>query len=653
MASVVVWIDEGCITCDACEETYPEVFHVTDDTCFIKAESRTDGNFDTNETSKSAVTDGIDFEILVEAAEGCPVDVIMVEQVGGDSPAEEPEEVAVEIAAAAGAVAESEAQVSSAAEVSMDGDRSLLILFGSQSGNSEDLCAKMGKSASTYGLEATVKGMDELQIGELAGQKRVLIVCSTWGEGDMPDNAEDLWVAANGDAAPSLAGTHFSVLSLGDTSYEFFCQSGIDWDVWFEKQGANRVVPRVDCDVDYDEMANGWVAEALPHIAAVDGDGVYQEDAVEALKAKAVGGKSVVAAGSAFDLPDLERAELQVNIQVFRYDPVSGESGHDVWACAMPGNLSVTEALRLLKATEDGSLTFRDGSPDDATTGLLVNGRLILPGRCAIADLATSRKGDFSLRIDPLPGYDVIRDLVVDHSDYQTHLSASKPWMRGATRSATQLQQGIMGTMEAPLAATLHIAGDFPSHQLLHSASDTTPHNRQYVGPAVLARLWARCNDSRLSPAGRTSHLAVVQGENGIKAEADMSSINRQGRMGAIAGLALLEAKTATLVADGFTGRHGKHVWWFTETVKFSGQLNETTLAGATLGPFGMAKNALTGILPRMALGFTRNGAPMMRDLQAMFMPPGSVGKMPKIINSKVDDHHEIVALYNAFDRRF
>jgi len=651
MASVSVWIDEGCIVCDACEETYPEVFHVTEDTCFIKADSRTDGNFDTNQTSKSVVKDDIDLEILQEAADGCPVDVIIIETMGGGASegdaSEAPAEVEPEV------VAPAVAEVPAAAEVSMGGDRSLLVLFGTQSGNSEDLCAKIGKSASTYGLEATVKGMDEIQIGDLAGQMRVLIVCSTWGEGDMPDNAEDLWVAANGDGAPNLAGTHFSICALGDTSYEFYCQSGIDWDVWFEKQGANRVVARVDCDVDYDEMANGWVAEALPHIAAVDGDGVYQEDAVEALKAKAAGGKTAVAAGSAFDIPAVERAELQVNIRVFRYDAVSGESGHDVWACAIPGHLSVTEVLRLLKATEDGSLTFRDGSPDDATTGLLVNGRLILPGRVALADIATTRNGESSLRIDPLPGYDVIRDLVVDHSDYQTHLSASKPWMRGATRGASQLEQGVMGTMEAPLAATLHIAGDIASYQLLHSASDTTPHNRSYVGPAVVARLWARCNDSRLSAAGRASHLEVVQGPNGIKAEADMSSIHRQGRMGAIAALALLEAKTATLEADGFTGRHGKHVWWFTETVKFSGQLNETTLAGATLGPFGMAKNALTGILPRMALGFTRNGAPMMRDLQALFMPPGSVGKMPKIINSKVDDHHEIVALYNAFDRRF
>jgi hypothetical protein len=115
----------------------------------------------------------------------------------------------------------------------------------------------------------------------------------------------------------------------------------------------------------------------------------------------------------------------------------------------------------------------------------------------------------------------------------------------------------------------------------------------------------------------------------------------------------LLEAKTKTLQDSGFTGRHGKHVWWFSETVKLSGRLNETVLAGATLGPFGMAKNAITGVLPRMLLGFTRTGGPMIRDLQALAVPPASVGKMPKMINTSVDDHHEVVAIFNKFDRRF
>ena len=75
----MVWIEEGCITCDACEEAAPDVFHVQDDSCFIKAEVRLDGGFNTNEDSKSGLSGSIGsdlFDDIVDAAEGCPVDVI-------------------------------------------------------------------------------------------------------------------------------------------------------------------------------------------------------------------------------------------------------------------------------------------------------------------------------------------------------------------------------------------------------------------------------------------------------------------------------------------------------------------------------------------------------------------------------------------------
>ena len=132
----------------------------------------------------------------------------------------------------------------------MSAVRSLLVLFGSQSGNSEDVASKIGKAASKYGLEATVKGMDEIQISDMAGQKRIMICCSTWGEGEQPDNAEDLWISANADDSPSMSGVNFSVLSLGDSSYDLFCESGKEWDSWLESKGGFRVNQRVDCDVD-------------------------------------------------------------------------------------------------------------------------------------------------------------------------------------------------------------------------------------------------------------------------------------------------------------------------------------------------------------------------------------------------------------------
>ena len=164
-------------------------------------------------------------------------------------------------------------------------DSSLLILFGSESGNAEDLATIAEKQAKSQGLTPTVKGMDEIEIGDLAGSKNVLIYCSTWGEGEMPDNAIDLWESANGDSPPNLEGCNFAVCALGDTSYEFFCQSGKDWDGWFEKQGATRVLDRVDCDVEYDDPASEFTTSALSIFASIGGGASAESDAVNASEA--------------------------------------------------------------------------------------------------------------------------------------------------------------------------------------------------------------------------------------------------------------------------------------------------------------------------------------------------------------------------------
>ena len=107
-------------------------------------------------------------------------------------------------------------------EISSDGDRSMTILFGSQSGNAEGLAAKFAKQATDYGLDAEVADMDGFDLSSLSTKKRVLIICSTWGEGEQPDNAEELWQKAVSASPGLLNGVHFSVLALGDTSYELF-----------------------------------------------------------------------------------------------------------------------------------------------------------------------------------------------------------------------------------------------------------------------------------------------------------------------------------------------------------------------------------------------------------------------------------------------
>ena len=217
MAIVSVYIEEGCITCDACEETLPEVFHVTDDTCYIKADVRLDGGYDRNEGKAGLKPDTISqfHDDILDAADGCPVDVIIVVE-GGEAEATVEEEAPVAVVEVV-----PEPAVEETVEVAGDdleqllsaGDRSLAILFGSQSGNSEALAAKFAKQASDYGLEGTVYDMDGFDFASLSAMKRLLIVCSTWGEGEMPDNAEDLWQVAKQASPGSLNGVHYSVLA--------------------------------------------------------------------------------------------------------------------------------------------------------------------------------------------------------------------------------------------------------------------------------------------------------------------------------------------------------------------------------------------------------------------------------------------------------
>ena len=628
-----VWIDEGCITCDACENIVPEVFSVQDDTCII-----VDG------VNPSEWSDDI-----IEAAEGCPVDVIMYEVAGAEEALEVAETPQVEDAPPVETEQPAAASGDGELDILMAGDRDLHILFGSQSGNAEGLCALIAKKAADYGLVGHVHDMDGFDLASLSGMKRVLIACSTWGEGEQPDNAEALFQAASG-AGQLLTNTHFSVCALGDTSYEFFCQSGKEWDEVLETMGGTRIFERVDCDVDYDAPAAIWMTETLSRIACVDDSGTFNEELVEQMALFAAGD---AVSGASGDVASVVMPEIQLEATVFRYDADTGQQGLDTWACTVPGHYSVLDLLRSLKGTQDGTLTFRDGVENDPTTGVSVNGRLVLPGMTRLCDIVRDKGSGARLRIEPIAAYDVIRDLVVDYTPYDNHRANSKPWFVGGHREGSYVGKVVMGTMDDVVASELHSSNDIVSPQLLHASSDAVPHNRAYIGPALVTHLWNRSCDPRISDKSRTTIIESLAATNGVKAETDLASIHRQGAFGANAAKSVLEAKTAVLAHDGYNGRHGKHVWWYTWSIKSSGKVNETTLYRTVLGPMGLLSNALSGVSARMIGGFTRTGRPMFNEMLGMIAPPAGIGKMPKQFNSAVANHHEVISIFNEMDGRF
>ena len=137
------------------------------------------------------------------------------------------------------------------------------ILIGTQTGNAEGLAEEMAMTLSGAGAQARMHQLDDVEMDALADMENVLIIASTYGEGEMPDNAHLFWEALESDTAPRLEATKFSVLALGDTAYDEFCAAGKMLDKRFEQLGAERVHARVDCDVDYEDLAAEWSAGVM------------------------------------------------------------------------------------------------------------------------------------------------------------------------------------------------------------------------------------------------------------------------------------------------------------------------------------------------------------------------------------------------------
>jgi len=194
------------------------------------------------------------------------------------------------------------------------GGEKLTILVGSQTGNAEGVAEEALGKAKAKGLNAAIVAMDKIKPAKLKNEANLMVIVSTHGEGEPPDNAEDLYEYINSKKADKLEATRFTVLGLGDTSYEQYCQMGKDFDAQLEKLGGNRVSPRVDCDVDYEDDASAWVDAAL---AAFD-DVMEKGGAANGVTAGAMGFApgAVGAPASQFGKKNPFQAPLLVNVNL-------------------------------------------------------------------------------------------------------------------------------------------------------------------------------------------------------------------------------------------------------------------------------------------------------------------------------------------------
>lgn len=149
--------------------------------------------------------------------------------------------------------------------------KEVIILYGSQTGNAQRLAKKAGKTLEGNGFQVTVSSMSDFKSNKLKKVQNLLIIVSTHGEGEPPDNALIFHEFLRGKRAPKLDDLHFSVLSLGDSSYEFFCQTGKEFDARLEELGGTRLYPRFDCDLDYDEPAAEWLDGVIGSLLEAQG----------------------------------------------------------------------------------------------------------------------------------------------------------------------------------------------------------------------------------------------------------------------------------------------------------------------------------------------------------------------------------------------
>lgn len=141
--------------------------------------------------------------------------------------------------------------------------REVTVLYGTETGTAQSLSEQLVNRLKTNDFVVNLFSMDEFKTKNLKKVEDLFIISATHGEGEPPENVRTFYEFLFSKRAPKLQDIRFSVLALGDQSYEFFCQTGKDFDSRLEKLGGERLFPRVDCDVDYEETAEEWLEGVL------------------------------------------------------------------------------------------------------------------------------------------------------------------------------------------------------------------------------------------------------------------------------------------------------------------------------------------------------------------------------------------------------
>ncbi|MDX8151449.1 assimilatory sulfite reductase (NADPH) flavoprotein subunit [Patulibacter brassicae] len=144
--------------------------------------------------------------------------------------------------------------------------RRLTVLYGTDTGNSREVAGQVAAAATAQGVPAEVADMADYKTRLLKDEQDLVVIAATHGEGDPPPSAIGFFEFLAGRKAPKLPDVRFAVLALGDSTYEHYCSAGKQLDARLEELGASRLADRVDCDVDYEDDAEAWIADVVARL---------------------------------------------------------------------------------------------------------------------------------------------------------------------------------------------------------------------------------------------------------------------------------------------------------------------------------------------------------------------------------------------------
>lgn len=146
---------------------------------------------------------------------------------------------------------------------------SLIVGYGTDMGNAEDAAMSFAEAfQEAAGIESEAIELNQVEIADLQSASHFIVVTSTFGDGEFPDNAALFWDAISADGAERLDHLKFAVLALGDSSYDLFCNAGRLLDERLETLGAVRLTARVDVDGAYEQPATTWTTDLVKLLAA-------------------------------------------------------------------------------------------------------------------------------------------------------------------------------------------------------------------------------------------------------------------------------------------------------------------------------------------------------------------------------------------------